>query len=87
MPRRFATALPSWAIALLGSVWAIVVTGSQWPGTISVTLGASIVVSFIVQLSIQRKEGLVNRLAFTTSGSLLIAGIGMVAAWLAHGVG
>lgn len=87
MPRRFDTALPSWAIAAVGSVWAVAVTGQQWPGTISVTLGASIVVSFIVQLSIQRKEGLVNRLAFTTSGSLVIAGAGMVVAWLAHGVG
>ena len=87
MPRRFATALPSWVIALVGSAWAVVVGGSHWPGTVSVTVGASIVVSFIVQLSIQRKEGLVNRLAFTTSGSLLIAGVGMVAAWVLHGVG
>ena len=87
MPRRFATALPSWVIALIGSVWAVIFTGPQWPGTISVTVGASIVVSFVVQLSLQRKEGLVNRLAFTTSGSLLIAAAGMVVAWLAHGVG
>ncbi len=87
MPRRFATALPSWVIALIGSVWAVLIPGPEWPGTISVALGASIVMSFIVQLSIQRKEGLVNRLAFTTSGSLLISAIGVVVAWLAHGVG
>ena len=87
MPRRFATALPSWVIALIGSVWAVGFTGSQWPGTISVTVGASIVVSFIVQLSLQRKEGLVNRLAFTASGSLLIGAVGIVAAWALHGVG
>jgi hypothetical protein len=87
MPRRFATALPSWVIALIGSVWAAIIPGPEWPGTISVALGASIVVSFIVQLSIQRKEGLVNRLAFTTSGSLLISAIGVVVAWLTHGVG
>lgn len=87
MPRRFATALPSWAIAVFGSVWAVVAADDQWPGTISVALGASIVVSFIVQLSIQRKEGLVNRLAFTTSGSLLVSALGLVAAWVTHGVG
>lgn len=87
MPRRFATALPSWLIALIGSVWAFVQSDTLWAGTISVALGASIVVSFVVQLSIQRKEGLVNRLAFTTTGSLLIAAVGVVAAWVAHGVG
>jgi hypothetical protein len=87
MPRRFATALPSWVIALGGSVWAVVAGGAQWAGAISLTVGASIVVSFVVQLSLQRKEGLVNRLAFTTSGSLLIAAAGVVGAWLAHGIG
>ena len=87
MPRRFATALPSWVIALIGSVWAAFTDGAMWPGVISVAVGASIVVSFVVQLSIQRKEGLVNRLAFTTSGSLFIAALGVVAAWLSHGVG
>lgn len=87
MPRRFATALLSWAIALFGAIWAIAVAGEQWPGTISVALGASIVVSFVVQLSIQRKEGLVNRLAFTTTGSLIISAFGLVTAWFINGVG
>lgn len=87
MPRRFATALPSWVIALVGSGWAALQSATLWAGTISVALGASIVVSFVVQLSLQRKEGLVNRLAFTTTGSLLISAIGVVVAWLAHGVG
>lgn len=87
MPRRFATALPSWVIALVGSAWAFMQSATLWAGTISVALGASIVVSFVVQLSLQRKEGLVNRLAFTTTGSLLISAVGVVVAWLAHGVG
>lgn len=87
MPRRFATALPSWVIAFAGAVWAVVMGGVTWPGVLSVALGASIVVSFVVQLSIQRKEGLVNRLAFTTSGSLIVTAVAVVVAWLLHGVG
>lgn len=87
MPRRFATALPSWVIALVGSTWAVTAGEFLWPGIISVALGTSIVVSFVVQLSIQRKEGLVNRLAFTTSGSLLISAVGVVGAWFIHGIG
>lgn len=87
MPRRFATAIPSWIVALVGTVYAIVAEGVEWAGTISVSIGTAIVLSFIVQLSLQRKEGLVNRLAFTTAGSLLIGAVGIVAAWAIHGVG
>jgi hypothetical protein len=50
-------------------------------------MGAAIVLSFVVQLSLQRKEGLVNRLAFTASGSLMIGAAGIVAALVLHGIG
>lgn len=87
MPRRFATALPSWLIAVAGTIVALTQDGTQWSGTISVALGASILVSFFIQLSLQRKEGLVNRLAFTTAGSLLVAAVGVAGSLLLHGVG
>jgi hypothetical protein len=50
-------------------------------------MGASLLVSFVVQLSMQRKEGLVNRLAFTTAGSLVIGAAGIAVAWVQHGLG
>jgi hypothetical protein len=87
MPRRFATALPSWIVALCIVGYGVVAGNPVWPGAISVAIGAAIVVSFVVQLSIQRTEGLVNRLAFTASGSLLIGAVGIVAAWAIHGIG
>jgi hypothetical protein len=45
------------------------------------------VLSFVIQLSLQRKQGLVNRLAFTTAGSLVIGAVGIVVALVQHGLG
>ena len=87
MPRRFATALPSWVVAAGIVGYALVAGNPVWPGAISVAMGGAIVLSFIVQLSLQRKEGLVNRLAFTASGSLMIGAVGIVAALVLHGIG
>jgi len=87
MPRRFATALPSWVVAAGIVGYALVAGNPVWPGAISVAMGAAIVLSFVVQLSLQRKEGLVNRLAFTASGSLMIGAAGIVAALVLHGIG
>ncbi|MEY4312900.1 MAG: hypothetical protein RLZZ319_409 [Actinomycetota bacterium] len=87
MPRRIATALPSWIVAVAGSIFAVTTDSERWPTVISVTMGAALVISFVVQLSLQRKEGLVNRLALTTAVSLAIGGVGLAAAWLIHGIG
>jgi hypothetical protein len=35
----------------------------------------------------QRKQGLVNRLAFTTAGSLVIGAVGIVVALVQYGLG
>lgn len=87
MPRRLASALPSWIVAIAGTVFAVTLGSSQWAEVISTTIGASLVLSFVIQLSMQRKQGLVNRLAFTTAGSLIIGAVGIVVAWFSYGLG
>jgi hypothetical protein len=87
MPRRIASALPSWIASLAGTVFALTLGSAQWATVISATIGASLVLSFVVQLSMQRKQGLVNRLAFTTAGSLVIGAVGIVVALLQYGLG
>jgi hypothetical protein len=87
MPRRFASALPSWIVAIAGTAFALTLGSAQWAEVISVTIGASLVLSFVIQLSLQRKQGLVNRLAFTTAGSLVIGAVGIVVALVQHGLG
>ena len=87
MPRRIASALPSWIVTIAGCVYAVTLGSAQWAAVISATIGASLVLSFVIQLSIQRKKGLVYRLAFTTAGSLVIGAVGFVVAWLSNGLG
>jgi hypothetical protein len=87
MPRRIASALPSWIVTLAGTVFAVTFGFAQWAAVISATIGASLVLSFVVQLSMQRKQGLVNRLAFTTAGSLVIGAVGIVVALARYGLG
>lgn len=87
MPRRITSALPSWVLTLVGTVYAVALAGAAWPTVISVTLGASLVLSFVIQLSLQRKEGLVNRLAFTTAGSLVIGAVGIIVCLVRYGIG
>ncbi len=87
MPRRFATALPVWVLALAGSVLAVWGNHVQpWAASLAMVLGFSMVLAFVIQLSTQRKKGLVNRLAFTTAGSLIIVGLAMIVSTLIHGV-
>jgi hypothetical protein len=87
MPRRITSALPSWIVSVAGTVFALTVGSTQWATIISATIGASLVLSFVVQLSMQRKQGLVNRLAFTTAGSLVIGAVGIVVALVQYGLG
>jgi hypothetical protein len=87
MPRRIASALPSWIVALAGTAFAVTSGSAEWAAVISATIGASLVLSFVVQLSMQRKQGLVNRLAFTTAGSLVIGAVGIVVALVQYGLG
>ena len=88
MRRQLLTAAPSWVLMIFGCVLAVFfVGGERWAVGISLSLGLSMLVSFFVQLILQEKEGLVNRLAFTTAGSLLVAGAGIVVAFAIYGIG
>lgn len=87
MPRRIASALPSWIAAVIGTVYAVTLGSAMWAVVISVAMGGAMLVSFVVQLMMQRKAGLVNRLAFTTAGSLVIGAAGIAVAWVQYGLG
>jgi len=71
-----ASIVPVWVLVLLAAVIIAVFTPSfgfyTW---LPVTLAASIVLTFVVQLSLRRKDGFVGRLVLTSVGSLIILGI------------
>ena len=71
-----ASIIPVWVLVLAAAVVIAVITPSfEYYTWLPVTLGASIIVTFVVQLSLQRKEGFVGRLTLTSVGSLIILSV------------
>jgi len=65
-----------WVLVLVAAVIIAVVTPSfEYYTWLPVTLAASIIVTFVVQLSLRRKEGFVGRLVLTSVGSLIILSV------------
>ena len=79
MNRTVATALPVWlaVIAALAVVAALVPVAGWWAILPAIAAGA-VLVTFVIQVSLQSKDGLVMRMLVTVSGVvvlLLIASI------------
>jgi hypothetical protein len=76
MTWQFWSVFPVW----LGSVAAAVVIGVVSPADeqvawIAISLAAAIIVTFVIQLAIRRKEGFVVRAMASIGGSMLILAI------------
>ena len=62
-----------WVLVLVAAVVIAVITPNyEYYTWLPVTMAGSIILTFIVQLSLQRKEGFVGRLVLTSVGSLII---------------
>jgi len=71
-----ASIIPVWVLVLVAAVIIGVFTPNfDYYTWLPVTLAASIIVTFVVQLSLRRKEGFVGRLVLTSTGSLIILGV------------
>jgi hypothetical protein len=65
-----------WALALvLGVLIAFLSLPAHYASWLSLALGVCVIASFGAQLATQRKDGFVNRLATTLSGSFVILGV------------
>lgn len=65
-----------WLLALvLGVLIAVVSVPAHYASWISLALGVCVLGSFGAQLATQRKDGFVNRLATTLTGSFVILGV------------
>lgn len=65
-----------WGLALvLGILIALLSHPVQYASWVSLALGVCVIASFGAQLATQRKDGFVNRLATTLTGSFVILGI------------
>ena len=80
MSRTVATALPVWlaVVAALVAV-AVVVPIAGWWSLLPAIAAGAVLLTFVLQVSLQSKDGLVSRMLVTVSGVvvlLLIASVG-----------
>ena len=74
--------LPIWALSLAGAiVFAVLLPRDEYFTWVGITLAAAVILTFIVQLAIRRKEGFVTRVMASVGVSVIIlaAASGIVA--------
>ena len=73
-----------WLAALAGAVLVGVFAADRFLTWIPVVAAAVLLLTFVIQLSLQRKEGLVNRMIASIGGTLVILGVTTVVLSLLH---
>ena len=86
MSARSRSVPPVWLAALAGAVLVAVFAEDQFLTWIPVVAAAAVLLTFAVQLSLQRKEGLVNRIIASIGGVLVILATTTVVLILLHPV-
>jgi hypothetical protein len=66
---------PVWLAALVGAALVVAFAGDRFLTWIPVVAGAAVLLTFAIQLSLQRKEGLVNRIIASVGGVLVILAV------------
>ena len=73
---KLASIIPIWILVLAAAiVIGIVSVDYEYFTWLPIALGATIVLTFVVQLSLRTKEGFVGRLVLSTVGALVILAI------------
>jgi len=73
-----------WLAALAGAVVVALFAGEDFLTWIPVVAAGAVLLTFLVQLALQRKEGLVNRIIASLGGVLVVLGVATVVLILLH---
>ena len=73
-----------WLAALAGAVLVGAVAGGAFLTWIPVVAAGSVLLTFVIQLTLKRKEGLVNRIIASVGGSVAILAVATVVLTLLH---
>ena len=82
MPTSLSSVIPVWVAALLGALVVAFVAPDAAFVWLPVVMAAAILLTFVIQLGLSRKEGLVSRIVASLAGALGI----LVVATIALGV-
>jgi len=73
MRRTLATAIPVWGAVVVGLVVLVALGGPQvWQQTVPVVGAGALLLTFLVQVSLQSKDGLVKRMLVSVTGVVII---------------
>jgi uncharacterized membrane protein len=80
MRRTLATAIPVWVAVVVGLV-VLVTVGREdvWIPSLPVIAAGALLLTFIVQVSLQSKDGLVHRMLVSVTGVIVILAIASLA--------
>jgi len=80
MTRTVATALPVWlAVVVATVVAAFTLPSDQWWNALPVIAAAATIVMFVIQVSLQSKDGFVTRMLVTVTGTVVLLAIASAA--------
>ena len=75
---------PIWALALAGAILIAVLAQAAFLTWIPVLLAACVLVTFVMQIALQSKDGLVDRMIASIGGALVILALATIALALVH---
>ena len=78
------TILPVWLLTLAAAIVVGVLAGAAYLTWLPIVLAGVVLVTFTIQLTLQRKEETVTRMAFSIGGALVILLIATVVLALLH---
>lgn len=82
--RTVATALPVWLAVVVAAVAvALLVPVSGWWGLLPVIGAGAVIMTFVIQVSLQSKDGLVMRMLVTVSGAMMLLLLASIATFIA----
>ena len=77
--------VPVWFAAALGAVVVGLTVPQAALSWLPVVMGASILLTFVIQLGVSRKEGLVERIAASVGGALAVLALATLLIWATTG--
>jgi hypothetical protein len=80
---KLASIIPIWLLVIVATVLvAVLTTGFEFFTWLAIVLAIAVLLTFCVQLGIQRKEGFNGRLALSTGGALVIVAVAAAILWV-----
>ncbi|QEO09354.1 hypothetical protein [Protaetiibacter larvae] len=82
MPTSLRSVIPVWAAVLVGAIVVLLVAPASALTWLPVVMAAAILLTFVIQLGVSRKEGLVERIIVSLTGALGILILATLVVWL-----